>query len=492
MTSTDRPALDYIFHPRSVAVVGASASSAGGQFVDALKSMPFQGSVYPVNPKMDIFMDLPCFPSLTAIPGPVDHVVSSVPALALTQVVEDCGAKGVKVLHLFTSGLEETGQADRAELQQGVAKRARELGMRVIGPNCLGLFVPSEGIAWISGLPKEPGPIAFISQSGANAAEFLFVAATFGLRFSKVMSYGNAVDLNESDFFDYCADDPDTEIVLAYIEGVKDGRRFRQALTKAASRKPVVILKGGRTEAGSRAVQSHTASMAGSIETFEALCRQAGAVVVNSMEELQDMAVAFRFVGRLAGPRAGVVSGGGGRSVLSADELTAAGFEVPQLTQKAQEKLREFTPSAGTSVRNPVDTSVMWIGGELAGDLLARTIKAVASSDNVDFVILEHGVQFGPRRSWQSMEEIPNWLEVTLTTGLQKCAGLGKPLLFSDLPVCTPEAFASTLRFREVCARQGVGVFPGMRRTVQALARLLDWQERAAGRESARPSLASC
>jgi acyl-CoA synthetase (NDP forming) len=183
--------------------------------------------------------------------------MSSVPAPALPQVVEDCGAKGVKVLHLFTSGLEETGQADRIELQQQVAKRARELGMRIIGPNCLGLFVPATGLAWISGLPKEPGPIAVISQSGANVAEFLFVTATFGLRFSKVMSYGNAVDLNESDFFDYCADDPETEIILAYIEGVKDGRRFRQALTKAASRKPVVILKGGRTEAGPVAHSKH-------------------------------------------------------------------------------------------------------------------------------------------------------------------------------------------------------------------------------------------
>jgi len=475
------PPLDYIFHPRSVAIVGASTSPSGDQFVDALKSMPFRGPVYPVNPKAETIMDLPCFPSIAAIPGPVDHVMSSVPAPALPEVVEDCGAKGVKVLHLFTSGLEETGQADRVELQHQVAKRARELGMRIIGPNCLGLFVPTTGLAWISGLPKEPGPIAFISQSGANVAEFLFVTATFGLRFSKVMSYGNGVDLNESDFFDYCADDPETEIILAYIEGVKDGRRFREALTKAASRKPVVILKGGRTEAGSRAVQSHTASMAGSAETFEALCHQAGALMVQSMEELQDMAVAFRFVRSLPGRSAAVVSGGGGRSVLSADELTVAGFEVPPLTEEVQERLREFTPLAGTSVRNPVDTSVIWIGGEQAGDLLGRTIRAMASSDNIDFVILEHGVQWGPRKSWQAPEYIPNWLEGTLRTAVEMCSGLKKPLVFANLPMYTAEAFASTLRFQEVCAEHGVAVFPNMRRATWALARLLEWQENRNG-----------
>jgi len=441
--------------------------------------MPFRGPVYPVNPKAETIMGLPCFPSIAAIPGPVDHVMSSVPALALPEVVEDCGTKGVKVLHLFTSGLEETGQADRVELQQQVAKRAREFGMRIIGPNCLGLFVPTTGLAWISGLPKEPGPIAFISQSGANVAEFLFVTATFGLRFSKVISYGNAVDLNESDFFDYCADDPETEIILAYIEGVKDGRRFRQALTKAASRKPVVILKGGRTEAGSRAVQSHTASMAGSAETFEALCRQAGALMVQSMEELQDMAVAFRFVRSLPGRNAAVVSGGGGRSVLSADELTLAGFKVPPLTEEAQERLREFTPLAGTSVRNPVDTSVIWIGGERAGDLLGRTIRAMASSDNIDFVILEHGVQWGPRKSWQGPEYIPGWLERTLKTALEMCSGLEKPLIFANLPLYTAEAFASTLRFQDVCADHGVAVFPNMRRATWALAGLLEWREKA-------------
>lgn len=201
-------ALDYIFHPRSVAVVGASTAPQGDQFVDALKEMPFRGAIYPVNPKAETIMGLRCYPSISAIPGPVDHVMSCVPAPALPQVIEHCGAKGVKMIHLFTSGLRETGEMEREELEAAVTRRAREMGIRVIGPNCLGLYVPDTGLAWISGLPRESGPIALISQSGANAAEFIMVGATFGLRFSKVMSYGNAADLTESDFLEYCAEDP--------------------------------------------------------------------------------------------------------------------------------------------------------------------------------------------------------------------------------------------------------------------------------------------
>ena len=206
--------------------------------------------------------------------------------------------------------------------------------------------------------------------------------------------------------------------------------------------------------------------------------------MVQSMEELQDMAVAFRFVRSLPGRNAAVVSGGGGRSVLSADELTVAGFEVPPLAEEVQERLREFTPLAGTSVRNPVDTSVIWIGGEQAGDLLGRTIRAMASSGNIDFVILEHGVQWGPRKSWQAPEYIPNWLEGTLKTAMEMCSGLKKPLVFANLPMYTAEAFASTLRFQEVCAEHRVAVFPNMRRATWALARLLEWQENAPDRRA--------
>jgi len=473
-------ALDYIFHPRSVAVVGASTSQRGDQFIDALKETPFRGEVYAVNPKSETIMGLPCYPSLRDVPGPVDHVMTSVPATVLPQIVEDCGAKGVKVIHFFTSGLRETGEARGEELESTLVKRARQLGIRIIGPNCLGLYVPAVGLGWISGLPKEPGCVALISQSGANAAEFVFVSATFGLRFSKVMSYGNAADLDESDFLEYCAEDPETRVILTYIEGVRDGQRFRKALAKAAATKPVVVLKGGLTEAGGRATQSHTASLAGSAEVFGALCHQAGAVQVRSMAELQDMGVAFRFIGSLPGPNAAVIGGGGGRSVLAADELTLAGLRVPPLPDEVQRQLARFTPVAGTSVCNPVDTSVTWYGGEQAGELLARTIGAVASAPNVDFLLLEQGLQWGPRKSHDRPDFIPKWLERTMNAALKRCAGLKKPLVVALTPLYSVDAYEATLRFQETCYRQEIAVFPDVSRAAVALSRLLSW---GAGRQ---------
>ncbi|MFX1243303.1 MAG: CoA-binding protein, partial [Promethearchaeota archaeon] len=355
----DPLSLDYIFHPRSVAVAGASTHEGpGGSFVGAIKEMGFQGPLYPVNPKATEILGLPCYPRLRDVPGPVDYVISSVPAPVVPELVEDCGVKEVKTLHFFTAGFSETGDRDLAALEKRVVERARELGVRIIGPNCMGLYVPSTGLSFMPGLPAESGPVAFISQSGANAGEFIRMTALRGLRYSKVISYGNAADLDESDFFAYCAADPETRVIASYIEGVKDGRRFLNAARRAGMAKPVAILKGGRTEAGGRAANSHTGALAGSLEVFDAACRQAGAVRAETMEDLVDITVAMTFLSAFFGRRVGIIGGGGGQSVLAADEAASAGLEIPALPEDTQEKLRQFTPLAGTSVRNPIDTNV--------------------------------------------------------------------------------------------------------------------------------------
>src|SRR5262249_49929056 len=198
---------------------------------------------------------------------------------------DDAAAKGVKVIHFFTAGFSETGDEERGGLERLVLEKARAAGIRIIGPNCMGLDAPESGLSFMPGFPTHAGDTAFISQSGANAGEFVRYAGARGVRFSKVASYGNAADLNECDFLEYAAQDPETRRIFGYIEGVRDGRRFVKVLKEAAGRKPVVILKGGITEAGSRAANSHTGSLAGSIEVFDALCRQAGALRARTMED---------------------------------------------------------------------------------------------------------------------------------------------------------------------------------------------------------------
>src|SRR5215217_7892466 len=351
---TDGNQLEAIFHPRNVAIVGLSSGSTartgfgGNGFLTSIRDMGFAGPLYPVNPKATEIEGLPCYPSLRAIPEPVDYVISSVPAPAVPQLVDDAIATGVRAIHFFTAGFRETGEADRAELEQRAMARLRAAGIRVIGPNCMGLYVPSAGLSFMPGFPTEAGDVCLISQSGANAGEFVRQAAARGVRFSKVVSYGNAADLNESDFLEYAAEDPETRAICAYIEGVADGRRFVTTLRRAARRKPVVILKGGRTGAGARAAASHTGSLAGSLEVFDALCRQMGALRVESLDALVDFAVAFRFVDPPAGPGVAIVGMGGGTSVLAADAVAAAGLTVPPLPEEGQAELRRFTPVAGT------------------------------------------------------------------------------------------------------------------------------------------------
>ena len=247
--------LNPIFHPRSIAVVGASAdtSKSGHGFFKTLVNQGFSGDLYPVNPRAEQVLGFRAYDSLTAIPGHVDHVISSIPAEASLELIDQAGKKGVRSIQFFTARFSETGDSKKAALERSLVERGKATGVRIIGPNCMGMYHPKLGIAfWAS--PKEPGNAAVLAQSGGNILELIHFASQRGLKFSKVMSYGNATDVNEADLLEYFAQDAETDVIGAYIEGARDGRRFAQTLREAAGRKPVVIWKGGRTLAGQRAV----------------------------------------------------------------------------------------------------------------------------------------------------------------------------------------------------------------------------------------------
>lgn len=468
--------LDFMFHPRSIAVVGASTHDGPGSFVAAIKEMGFKGDLYPVNPKAEEIQGLKCYPNLLAIPGHVDHVISSVPLRFVEQLMEDSVTKGVKTIHFFTAGFSETGDEDAAALEARILQKAKDAGIRVIGPNCMGLYAPSSGLSFMPFLPTEPGPVAMLSQSGANAGEFCRTGAVRGLRYSKVVSYGNGTDVRESELLEYAAEDPETSVIACYIEGIRDGAHFMRALKKAAKAKPVAILKGGRTEEGSRATASHTGSLAGSLDIFDAAVRQAGAVRVDRMEELVDQTVAFRYLPKLAGPRAGIVGGGGGYSVLASDEVGASGLEMPTLPADIQQKLHDFTPTAGTSVRNPVDTSVGW-GPEGLKPML-DTIRIVAESPNIDYILYHTSYSWGAMRA-----EGPSITEMAA----EAAAGLGavsndtgKPIVCVARIPTTELGMAGTLAFQQNVANAGLPVFNSVRDAALALRRLLWWQSNRA------------
>jgi acyl-CoA synthetase (NDP forming) len=482
---TDAPAeggahpLEFLFHPRAVAVAGASPPQPGfagvaAGFVLALKEASASGgpAVYPVNPNHEEIEGLKCYPSLLDIDGPVDHVISSVPARAVPSLIDDCIAKGVKSIHFFTAGFSETGDEELAELEAQVVGRAVKAGLRVLGPNCMGLYSPAAGLSFMPGFPAEPGPVAFISQSGGNAADMVFTSAVRGIRYSKVVSYGNAADVDESELLDYLAQDAQSEIICAYIEGVKDGRRFLQAMRRAAAAKPVIVLKGGRTEAGTRAVHSHTGALAGSMEVFGALLRQVGAVRADSVEEMVDLAVAFRWASDLSGPGVAVVGGGGGFSVFAADELAEAGLACPVLPEATQRALREFTPVAGTSVRNPVDTIVIFDPA-----LLRDTVTIVGDAENVDAVMFHTSFSFGGWRRSASWFDPQAYREKSLEALVEARRASGKPVIVVLRPPLSVESMEQSTAFQELCWRAGIPAFPSIPRAAGALAKLLRWRE---------------
>ncbi|MBF6599822.1 MAG: CoA-binding protein [Dehalococcoidia bacterium] len=385
---------DAVFRPASVAVVGASsnADSPGHDYVRSLIDFGFRGPIYPINPRATEIAGLPAYPTLAAVPGDVDYAISCVPAPAVLPLIDECRAKGVRTLHLFTGRFAETGDAGAAALERDVARRASDAGIRVIGPNCMGVYDAVGGMAFRPDLPREPGDVAFLSQSGNNSVELMLHGAARGLRFSKVVSYGNALDLSEADFLDYLADDDDTRVVGAYIEGTGDGRRLFEALRRCAGAKPVVVLKGGRTGAGSRTAASHTAALAGRRQVWSAMLRQAGAVEVSTFDDLIDMLVAFAFL-RVeahalgAAPAVGVVGGGGGRAVQSADVCEEAGLRVPKLPAAIRVMLRERAPELADWVDNPVDQSIL-AGSAVSG---ARVLEMMLASPELDGLIANVG-----------------------------------------------------------------------------------------------------
>lgn len=469
-------ALDYMFHPRSVAIVGASTQQGPGSFLTAIQEMKFAGDLYPVNPKAEEIQGLKCYPRLTAIPGDVDYVISSVPLRFVEQLVEDCGVKHVKVLHFFTAGFSETGDEEATALEARVLERAKEFGIRVIGPNCMGLYVPAAGLSFMPGLPPEPGPVAMLSQSGANAGEFCRTASARGLRYSKVVSYGNGTDVRESELLEYAAEDPDTTVIASYIEGLTDGQHFLRALRKATAAKPVVILKGGRTEAGTRAANSHTGSLAGSLQIFDAAVRQGGAIRVDRMEELVDMAVTFRYLPELRGPRAGIVGGGGGYSVLASDEIGAAGLQMPALPPEIQQKLKDFTPTAGTSVRNPVDTSVGW-GPEGLKPML-DTIRIVSEAGNIDYILYHTSWGHGPNRG--GSDDIVAAAKKQGAAVGELAKEIGKPIVCVCRTPTSSPAMDATIAFQEECAAHELPVYSSVAAAALSLSRFVAWQSRRA------------
>ena len=470
-----RQDIEAILHPRSIAVVGASTNpdKQGYIFVRLLKEFGFKGAIYPVNPRAQEIAGLKCYPSIKEVPPPVDYVISAVPAPLVQQLVNDAWGLGVRAVHLYTGRLAEMGTEEGVQRQREVVEAARKGGMRLIGPNCMGLYNPREGISFRLNFPKQSGPVAFLSQSGGNAVEFVYRAAQRGIFFSKVISYGNASDLDESDFLEYLAHDTETAIIAAYIEGVKDGRRFLSALTTAARVKPVMVLKGGRTGAGTRAVASHTASLAGSDQVWDAIIRQAGALGVGSMEEMEDMVATCLYMSPPQGRRAAVICGGGGGTVYSADTCEAAGLQVPRLPEDIQQQFRPHLPDTWFATTNPFDLSAV-LSGETGEATMPLAAKFMAQHSAFDLLIIDPDIEWHFERP-ENRRRVQRLLDELIRVK----GSCTKPMAMIVRPGDSPEAWRwrTTMEVQQKAWEAGFPIYPSIASAAHSISRLIRYYD---------------
>ena len=380
--------LEYLFHPRSIAIVGVSTDMkkavTGRLFLESLTDADFKGRLYPVNRGGGKIFGTRVYPALNDIPDSVDYVISAIPAKYNPQLLLDCARKGARAVHIFSSGFSEIADEDGLKLEEQLTQTAHQAGIRIIGPNCMGLYYPKGGLSFNLEFPRKTGPVGFISQSGSNAVYAIREGAMKGVYFSKAISYGNACDLNECDFLEYLTHDPETTIIAGYIEGVKEGLRFIKVLKEAAQAKPVIIYKAGNTEPGIRAVTSHTGTLAGSDKVWSALLKQAGALQVNSMAELVDVLMLFTHMSPPRGRNMALIGAGGGAIVQSTDECVQAGLNLPPLPPEIRRELEKaYTTEAGGSFRNPID---LYLGRR---DLIEKTIKTVADCEQIDLLVTQ-------------------------------------------------------------------------------------------------------
>jgi acetyltransferase len=468
--------LEKILHPQSIAIAGASSNPTayGYHFTRHLFDYGYRGKIYLVNPNYPEILGLKAYPRLRDIPESINYVICCIPASGVPELLEDCSQKGVRAVHLLTARLSETGRPDAIKLEREILRLARKRGIRLIGPNGMGIYYPKEGLSFGYDFPKEPGTVGALFQSGGASMEFIRSASLRGIRFSKVISYGNALDYNESDFLDYFSEDSETKIILNYIEGVKDGKRFFNALRNAASNKPTIIIKGGRGKSRMRTVASHTAALAGSMKTWETLITQSGSIPARNLDEMIDLAVSFQFLPVITGPRVGITGGSGGTSVLLADECEEGGLDVIPLPPEFREEVKNKAPSIGDWLGNPADISIAEEAGLPTGDILQMM------SRNEDFDLLITNI--GDDSPWGEAE-LTNHLKREVDSCLKVKRRNPKPLLVilreKSLAVESHNNWRWKLltELKTQLATANIPVYPSVSRAVRAVKRLIDYYQ---------------
>jgi acetate---CoA ligase (ADP-forming) len=382
---TGKHSLDPLFRPRSIAVIGASRTpgTVGYEIVHNLLTEGFTGALYPVNPKATSVHSVPAYRSVSDVPGEIDVAIITVPKELALAVAEECGGRGVRTLIVITAGFKEVGPAG-LEREQQLLSIAQKYGMRMIGPNCLGVVSTAADVrmnATFAPIMPPAGPVSFMSQSGAMGVTILDYAAEYGIGVHHFVSVGNKADVSGNDLIQYWADDPATRVILMYLENFGNPRHFTRIAREVTKVKPIIAVKAGRTAAGARAASSHTGALAGLDSATDALLAQCGVIRVDTVGELFDLAMAFGHLPVPEGNRVAVVTNAGGPGIIITDACEARGLSVAELSEETQARLREHLPEEA-SVRNPVDMIA-----SATPESYRIALEAVLSDPNIDAAI---------------------------------------------------------------------------------------------------------
>ena len=444
--------LEQIFHPRSVSIIGASSreGSFGRMFLEGLIRIGFR-EIYPVHPRETELLGLRAYQGIKDIPHDVDVAILMTPPDSTLQVVQDCAEKGMKGIVVFTAGFGEKG-AQGKKIEQEICRVARTKNIRVIGPNSIGIYCPtSKLLTFPQGLmhdiTTEGGPVGSFSHSGSFVDYLTYILTKKGIRFSKVISCGNECDLNAVDFLEYFGQDKQTKIIISYLEGIKNGRRFFELAREITKEKPIIVWKGGATELGAKAAMSHTGSLAGEKHVWEAMFEQTGIISVRSFEEIVDCLFCLYYLPLPRGRRIAVVAGMGGTNVGTADNCIELGLEMARLSGTTLERLAKLLPPVGTSVGNPTDIGVATL---VAPNLYGETLKILNEDENVDMLL---AISDPGRPCTQSIVEAAKIIK--------------KPLAVTLFAL--PEFAAEEYAF---LARNNIATFGDAKRAVAALAKV--------------------
>jgi acyl-CoA synthetase (NDP forming) len=467
--------LEPFFTPGSIAIVGVprEANRFGGMsFLAYLQDSGFPGKIYPINPGAQELRGLKAYPSVSSLPEVPDLAIVSVPAAHVPAVLEECVVRGLRHIHIVSSGFRETGSREGDLLEERVGAISRRHGLLIIGPNCMGPYCPSSRLTAWGAIPGISGPLGIISQSGGITQRLTEYACSLGVGVEKAVSFGNGTVLDSPDYLAFMGNDKRVSLIAMYLESVRDARRLMTLAKEINREKPIVLLKGGETEAGIRTVASHTGTMAGEAMLWEGFAHQTGMTLVRSLDEWMDAVLALCRLPVTMGKGVFLIGGGGGNSVLNGDACIREGLHVPPLSPATMKRLREIVPVAGSIAGNPLD---FWPSFHHPA-LLAEILELAYADPAVHMVIVDRII---PRKIYHTPvgpDPTPAILQF-----FEK-HGQTKPTVFMvDSDGGDVELARKGASLRAQLCRAGIPAYPTLGRAVRALAHLHRYHSRSVG-----------